>query len=248
MLIDSFMFYNELDVLELRLQTLDKYVDVFILVESEVNHVGGPKECFFENNKARFSKWLPKIKHIIVRADQAPVDPDPWSREKHQRWCILKALVGVHDDAVIMISDVDEIPDLTKFTPTRVTSSIHMWMYEYSFKYLFIGEPWIGTVVTCVRLIKQFGPNHFRDKRWKFPVIQNAGWHLSSFGNAAHVLNKMHTFAHAKDGHHAAQTIETFEEFILKGIHTDGKGRLVPRPKEIPLPGPISELKRLGLL
>lgn len=54
MLVDTFMFYNELDVLELRLRTLEPYVDKFVIVEAEVNHVGGPKELFFEKNKERF--------------------------------------------------------------------------------------------------------------------------------------------------------------------------------------------------
>jgi hypothetical protein len=99
-------------------------------------------------------------------------------------------------------------------------------MFEYSFKYLFINEPWFGTVITNCELFKHVGPNYLRDNRWKFTPIRFAGWHLSSFGNPAHVCNKMHTFAHAKDGHHDAQTTETFEQFISEGIHTDGKTKL----------------------
>lgn len=48
MLCDTFMFYNEFDVLELRLEVLDRYVDRFVLVEAEVNHVGGPKASLFQ--------------------------------------------------------------------------------------------------------------------------------------------------------------------------------------------------------
>jgi hypothetical protein len=51
MLVDAFMFSDELDILELRLECLDEHVDRFVLVESEVNHVGGPKELLFQNNK-----------------------------------------------------------------------------------------------------------------------------------------------------------------------------------------------------
>jgi beta-1,4-mannosyl-glycoprotein beta-1,4-N-acetylglucosaminyltransferase len=61
MLVDTFMFYNELTVLELRLNLLDEYVDRFVLVESEVNHKGGPKPLFFQENKDRFAKWAHKI-------------------------------------------------------------------------------------------------------------------------------------------------------------------------------------------
>jgi beta-1,4-mannosyl-glycoprotein beta-1,4-N-acetylglucosaminyltransferase len=250
MLVDTFMFYNEYDILELRLEVLDRYVDRFVLVESEVNHVGGPKELFFEKNKERYTKWLPKITHIIVTADESPKDENPWSREKYQRECILRGVKDVPDGSIIMVSDVDEIPDL-RIVPyeklPHVLNSVHMWMFEYSLDYLFTGEPWFGTVLTTAEVFKRVGPNALRDGRWKFPVIQRAGWHLSSFGNAEHVCNKMHTFAHAKDGHHASQTPQTFEFFIEQGIHTDGHTPLVKRPPEVPLPAPVEVLQRLGL-
>jgi hypothetical protein len=250
MLVDGFMFYNELDILELRFELLDSYVDRFILVEAEVNHVGGPKELFFDKNKERYAKWLHKVTHVILRAGECPTDPSPWSREKYQRDGILRGLTDVSDNAIIMISDVDEIPDMTKVPFERlphVVTSVHMWMFEYSLDYLFTGEPWFGTVITNVELLKRMGPNYFRDNRWKFPPVTYAGWHLSSFGNSKHVLNKMHTFAHAKDGHHASQTEETFEYFISQGIHTDGKTILVRRPPEVPLPGSVDTLRRLKL-
>jgi beta-1,4-mannosyl-glycoprotein beta-1,4-N-acetylglucosaminyltransferase len=261
MLVDGFMFYNELDILELRLSLLDEYVDRFILVEAEVNHVGGPKELFFKNNIERFSKWTHKIIHIVVTAEEAPKDENPWSREKFQRGCILRGLEEcisvngsfhskVPDDSLVMISDVDEIPNLEiiKFEQLQhVVNSVHMWMFEYSLDYVFTGEPWIGTVITVCKHVKKDGPNYYRDHRWKFPVVPYAGWHLSSFGNPHHVWNKMQTFAHAKDGHHASQTPELFDFYIKQGLHTDGKTRLVLRPPEVPLPAPIEVLKRLNL-
>ena len=250
MLVDTFMFYNEFDVLELRLETLDKYVDRFVLVEAELNHVGTSKELFFQNNRDRYAKWLHKITHIIVTADESPKDENPWSREKYQRECILRGVQDVPDGSIIMVSDVDEIPDL-RIIPyeklPHVLNSVHMWMFEYSFDYLFTGEPWFGTVITTAELFKRAGPNALRDGRWKFPCIQYAGWHLSSFGNAEHVCNKMHTFAHAKDGHHATQTPQTFKFFIEQGVHTDGHTPLVRRPPEVPLPAPDEVLRRLGL-
>jgi len=244
------MFYNELDVLELRLELLDDYVDEFILVEAAVNHVGGKKELFFQNNRERYTKWLPKIRHVIVTEEEAPKDPNPWSREKYQRECIMRGIIDAPDTAIIMISDVDEIPDMSIVPYERlphVVNSIHMWMFEYSLDYLFVGEPWFGTVITNVELVRRMGANYFRDNRWKFPLIQYAGWHLSSFGTPMHVWNKMQTFAHAKDGHHAAQTPEMFKKWIEEGVHTDGETKLVRRPEVVPLPAPVEVLRRLNL-
>jgi beta-1,4-mannosyl-glycoprotein beta-1,4-N-acetylglucosaminyltransferase len=251
MLVDTFMFYNEFDILELRLEVLDKYVDRFVLVEAEVNHVGGPKELFFQNNRDRYTKWLHKITHVIVTAEESPKDPNPWAREKYQRECILRGLDGVPNEAIVMVSDVDEIPDLA-IVPfeklPHIVNSVHMWMFEYSLDYLFTGEAWIATVITNCELLKRQGPNYFRDNRWKFPIIRHAGWHLSSFGTPEHVCNKMHTYAHGKDPHHAIMTPETFREYITSGIHTDGKTSLYPRPPEVPLPAPVEVLRRLKLI
>jgi beta-1,4-mannosyl-glycoprotein beta-1,4-N-acetylglucosaminyltransferase len=247
MLVDTFMFYNEFDVLEMRFRILEPYVDKFVLVEAEVNHVGGPKELFFEKNKERFEKWLNRIEHVIVKADECPKDTNPWSREKYQRECILRGLenVCVSDDNVVMISDVDEIPDLTRIhwehLPQAVIS-VHMWMYQYNFKFMFTGEPWVGTVITTYGLVKTNGPNYFRDRRWNFPLVQYAGWHLSSFGDGKHIVNKMKTFAHAldKNDHKQFQTEENINRWIKEGLHLDGMKELTPRPDGAPLP-PLPE-------
>ena len=251
MLVDTFMFYNELDVLELRLEVLDRYVDRFVLVESEVNHKGGPKELFFEKNKERYTKWLPKITHIIVTAEESPKDQDPWCREKYQRECILRGVADVPNESIIMVSDVDEIPDLARVPFEKlphVLNSVHMWMFEYSLDYLFTGEPWFGTVITTAELFKRVGPNALRDGRWKFPYIPYAGWHLTSFGDAKHVANKHQTFAHCNDARDHSMTEQTFKFFIEHGIHTDGHTPLRKRPDDIPLPAPLEVHQRLKFI
>lgn len=63
---DSFIFFNELDILEIRLNTLNDKVDTFILVESTVSHSGKEKPLFYEENKKRFEKFNHKIVHCIV--------------------------------------------------------------------------------------------------------------------------------------------------------------------------------------
>ncbi len=237
MIVDAFMFYNELDVLEFRLNLLDSYVDRFVLVESEVTHAGGPKPLFFEQNKERYSKWLPKIKHIVLTTDEAPTDENPWSREKCQRGLVLRGMEDLPEDTIVMVSDVDEIPNMSKVTfGFKSCISLHMFMFEYSFDYMFTGEPWVGTTITRLKDLRQLGPNFFRDTRWRHQIIPYAGWHLSSFGDAAHVVNKLTTFAHANDPHELEWNIETFEKVIADGIHTDGKTKLLPRPDNVILP------------
>lgn len=239
MIVDTFQFFNELDILELRLKNLDPYVDLFVLSESPVTHAGNPKPLFFEENKERFSKWLPKIRHIICPPCEGT---GLWDREKHQRECVLLGMEDVPDDATVMISDVDEIPDMKRviqLEPTK-TQSVHMYMFEFSFDYMFTGEPWFGTVVTNAKAFKKLRPNFFRDNRWKFPYISYAGWHCSSFGDADHVWHKLQNYAHAADDKHKGQTIEEIKNYVLNGIHADGTIKLIKRPMDIPLPENIA--------
>jgi len=250
MLVDGFMFYNEFDILELRLELLDRYVDKFILVEAEVNHRGEPKELFFQNNKERYAKWLHKIAHVVITAEESPKDRSCWSREKYQRDGVLRGMTDVPDSAIIMVSDVDEIPDMTKIPFEKLphlTCSVHMFMFEYSLDYMFTGEPWFGTVITTVDNFKKFGPNYFRDNRWKFPAFQHCGWHLSSFGDGKHVWNKLTTYAHSLDATHVVHPVECYDDFIKEGLRGDGKTRLLRRPAEVPLPGSVDTLRRLKL-
>ncbi|BAT22053.1 hypothetical protein AR679_gp027 [Yellowstone lake phycodnavirus 1] len=252
MLIDAFMFYNELDILELRLTLLDEYVDQFVLVEAEVNHVGGEKPLYFKENSERFSKWLHKIRYVLVTKEVAPTDKNPWSREKFQREAILAGVQDAPGDALIMISDVDEIPDMAKVPFEKMPAgviSIHMYMFNYSFDYMFVDEHWVGTVITTLDLARKWSVNYFRDERWKFPVLPEAGWHLSSFGDEKMVLNKLKTFAHALDDndHRHLQTEENIKEWIKEGKFVDGRTALLPRPIEVPLPGSVEVLRRLKM-
>lgn len=234
MIVDAFMFYNELDILEKRLKLLDGVVDKFILVESEETHVGNQKPLFFKLNKERYSKWLDKIVHVIVPKNNKLIfESDKYSIEVYQRHQIVKGLVNVPNDATVLISDVDELPDPEILRVVKPEAALHMYMFEYSFDYMFTGEVWIGTVVTTARNVKEKGPNFFRYNRWNFPIVKNAGWHCSSFGDYHHVFNKIKNYLHAEDDKHQGQTIEDFENYVKNGIHSDGKTKLIKTPDEL---------------
>ena len=109
-IIDSFIFYNELDLLNLRLHENNNVVDYFILVEANKTFANNNKPFYFEENKNKFDNFLHKIIHIKV--DDMPNNTDNWEREWHQRNCIERGLVQIpdlNDTDIIFISDVDEI-------------------------------------------------------------------------------------------------------------------------------------------
>jgi beta-1,4-mannosyl-glycoprotein beta-1,4-N-acetylglucosaminyltransferase len=233
MLIDAFIFYNELDILEKRLKLLDGIVDKFVLVESVETHVGNAKPLFYEENKDRFSKWNDKIVHVIVPKNTDEIKDNFFLEMRHRDY-IRKGIEWVDDDdARIMISDVDELPDPIIVQKVKPDFVFNMLMFEYSFDYMFMGEPWFGTVLTTVGKVRERGPNFFRYNRWRFPVLKQAGWHCSSFGDHKHVFNKITNYLHSGDDKHQGQTLEDFEKYVNNGIHSDGTTRLVKTPPSV---------------
>ncbi len=75
---DCFIFNHELELLEIRLNILDKYVDKFILTEGDTTFSGNPKESIYLQNKDKFSKWEDKIVHNYINV---PEVESPWDRE-----------------------------------------------------------------------------------------------------------------------------------------------------------------------
>jgi beta-1,4-mannosyl-glycoprotein beta-1,4-N-acetylglucosaminyltransferase len=108
-LYDCFTFFNELDILDIRLAELAGVVDYFVLAEATRGFTGKPKPLHYADNAARYGAYRHKIIHVVV--DDLPADaPDAWRREYFQRNAIARGLGGAAEDDVIMLSDADEIP------------------------------------------------------------------------------------------------------------------------------------------
>jgi hypothetical protein len=108
MIYDCFTFFNELELLEVRLHELSGVVDKFVLVEATQTFTGRPKPLHYAENRGRFSRFHEQIIHVIV--DDLPQSDDPWVVEHFQRNCISRGLSQCRPDDWIMVSDVDEIP------------------------------------------------------------------------------------------------------------------------------------------
>ena len=108
---DCFTFFNELDLLELRLTELSDIVDRFVLVESTLTHMGQPKPLYYAENKERFAAFRDRIIHIVVDdMPDAAAEKDPWVREIGQRDAIARGLTEARPRDRIIVSDLDEIP------------------------------------------------------------------------------------------------------------------------------------------
>ena len=113
---DCFQFFNEEHILDLRINILNEFVDFFVIVESTTDHQGNLKKLNFNSNQ--FKKFENKIIYIIVDdAAETIKKKHFWGEsliEQHQRNSIMRGLKKCHDNDLIILSDVDEIPDLTK--------------------------------------------------------------------------------------------------------------------------------------
>jgi hypothetical protein len=118
MIYDCFTFFNELELLELRLHELSGVVDKFVLVEATRTHSNQPKALVYQENRARFQEFHDKIIHVVV--DDMPNAKNAWALENFQRECIARGLVSCRPDDLVLVSDLDEIP-----RATTVTLAIH---------------------------------------------------------------------------------------------------------------------------
>ena len=114
---DCFLFFNELELLELRLHELADAVDKFVLVEATRTHSNKPKPLVYLENRARFERFHNKIIHVVV--EDSPDTKDSWKIENFQRNCIARGLAGCRPDDLVMISDLDEIPSATAVVAAR---------------------------------------------------------------------------------------------------------------------------------
>lgn len=191
MLHDTFLFFNELDLLEMRLTELDSVVDRFVICESTRTFQGAEKPLYFQRNRHMFDRWQDKIIHVVY--DSPDRDCSSWEREKAQRDEILKGLRKGHPNDLILISDVDEIPhpdDLAAASPPA----------------RFVG-PMCYYFLNCQAVNYQLpGPKLYRACLMKRPSSARYGknptkgrqWHFSYLGGVEAIQTKLLAFSHTE--------------------------------------------------
>ena len=200
--IDCFIFYNELDMLEFRLNELNDVVDYFVLVECIKTHTNNDKELYFENNKNRFSKFLDKIIHIIVK-DNIPQTNSAWDREKYQRFCIDEGIkkLNLNNEDIIIIADLDEIPDTKTVLNLKNNGvdgiyNLEMDLYYYNITCKY-DKKWLQPkILNYGSYIKYNSPHVIFRELPNIPIIKNGGWHFSYFGDVEFIKNKLRNFTH----------------------------------------------------
>ncbi len=211
---DCFLFYNELELLEIRLNEMNDSVDKFVIVEACETFRGNPKSYIFEENKHLFEKFADKIIHVKV--DQKVYTENPWIRERFQRQQIMRGLVGCHKNDIVILSDIDEIvrgsklPEIIELLQSRKAQAVVCEQDMYLGFFNRYQSKWHGTVCTNYHVIKRISTKSTRRLRnmqerlmrrtgvTKMICLPDAGWHFTSIGGVARQILKLESYSHAE--------------------------------------------------
>ena len=225
-IVDCFMYFDEDMMLDLRLNVLDKYVSRFIICEATYNHNGQKKKLNFNINN--FSKFKSKIDYVVL--DKQPdnlriihkddvgkkrehkILDNALIRENFQRNFVHNKLMGFDDNDLILINDLDEIPDLEKFQYKKKITIFQQKMLYFKFNLMYPDILWSGSKICKKKHL--VNPQWLRNiKTRKYPlwrldilfskkrynniqIIKEGGWHFTNIKSAEEIHHKMKNFLH----------------------------------------------------
>ncbi|MBU3558359.1 hypothetical protein [Polynucleobacter sp. Nonnen-W13] len=234
--IDCFLFFQELELLDIRLDYLNNNVDIFVIVESKQAFSGVSKEYIFELNKERYKKYLHKIVYYKIDEfyssyddlrDNLSIGNDVqlkilnfleannryskkqihWVLDTYHRECIHIPLSNIaKDEDLIIISDLDEIPNIDNMNSmySKISDEYGYYFIQKEFRYFlnyYYSNNWIGSNVLKYIKLKNISLNDLRyDSKknrniTKFPV-KNGGYHFTNCGGIAAIKSKIEQWGH----------------------------------------------------
>ena len=248
---DCFMYFDEDLILDLRLNTLNKFIDYFVIVESIYNHKGEKRKLKF--NIKKFKKFNKKIIYLIhnqipreikqIKKNDSEHEKNTKYifnaifRENSQRNYILKGLEKAKDNDIVLISDVDEIPNLEKVNFKTLKNKLIFFnqeMFYYKFNLRLPNFKWIGTKSCKKKYLKN--PQWLRNiKDRKYPfyrldtffsdkkfsnvkIIKNGGWHFTNIKTAEQIRYKLKSYLHHREFEVNPVTKSQIEKLIKNKI------------------------------
>jgi len=223
------MFCDEEMLLDIRLNTLNKFVDKFIIVESKFTHSGKKRDLIFDINK--FQKFKDKINYLVVenlpkgiepintyddeRTKETKVILNACKRENDHRNRILDLLKSAEPNDQVIISDVDEIPNLEKVNFNSIRNKIILFnqkMFYYKFNLILENMNWHGSKSCKMKnLISPQWLREVKDKKYPFWridtffskkkysdifFVQEGGWHFTNIKTPEEIDKKLRSYLH----------------------------------------------------
>jgi len=223
------MFCDEEMLLDIRLNTLNKFVDKFIIVESKFTHSGKKRDLIFDINK--FQKFKDKINYLVVESLPKGIEPintyddertketkvilNACKRENDHRNRILDLLKSAEPNDQVIISDVDEIPNLEKINFNSIRNKIILFnqkMFYYKFNLILENMNWHGSKSCKMKnLISPQWLREVKDKKYPFWridtffskkkysdifFVQEGGWHFTNIKTPEEIDKKLRSYLH----------------------------------------------------
>ena len=235
MVVDSFIYFNESELVDLRIKYLNDLVDYFVVVEADVTHQGKKKTWNFPSLlNGSLKEFSHKIKYHQIKIDMKEAESSPgwihahakggrsWKIENMQRNYIQEACKDFASKDIIIISDVDEIPSRDKINFIKncdfkiiAPVAFEQFLFHLNCNYLNLSK-WIGSVATTKDILEKYKPQDLRNSKLRISYFVRAGWSFSSFGGIKKVQQKIEAFAHTeynkdiyKDEKHLKKCFET---------------------------------------
>jgi len=241
---DTFSFHNELDLLDLKLHELDRWIDYFVLVEATLTHSGLPKPLYYNENRDRFVEFRHKIIHIIVdnmpftsEQIQNAITPqdrkwldtgyqlgDNWVRERYQRNQIMRGLTSCKPDDIIIIEDADEIvkPSVLEHIEETIvdgSNAVQQTLNTYYMNWQCTNMFWAGSKILKYKFVNN--PSEHRFHTPASGIILNGGWHYGYLGGSKEIETKLKSFAHQE--YYIPEVINNLENKL--NLKLDALGR-----------------------
>ena len=245
---DCFTYFNEDLLLSLRLHTLARVVDRFVVAESTHTFTGKPKPIHFD--PARFPEFRDRITHVVV--DDMPTHlGDAWANEAHQRNALLRGLTDAASDDWIMISDVDEIPRpeaIVRYRPWNLSATFIQRHYNYFLNNLAVRsqeslEPrwWVRPKITTLSHLRNFfgtpenlrvfkrepglsGTVQYLQRKLRHQRLAEGGWHFAWMMTPEQMVHKLESFSHTEFDRPHIKSVAAITSAIQAGRDIMGKG------------------------
>ncbi len=245
-IIDCFMYYDEDLVLDIRLNVLDKYVSNFVICEANFNHNGTKRELKFDINN--FSKFKEKIIYIPLKQQpenlrivenhddknlkNSKILDNAVLRENFQRNYLQNAIKKFDNDDLIIISDLDEIPNLEKFIYKANLTFFEQKMFFYKFNLVQKDFIWYGSRACKKKhLLNPQWLRNIRSKKyplWKLNIyfskkkynsvnfIKDGGWHFTNIKKPEEIDYKMKNYLHHLEYEESGLGVENIKKIIAE--------------------------------
>ena len=241
------MYFDEEIVVDLRLNTLNEFVDYFVIVESKFTHKGDPRKLKFNHKK--FEKFKDKIIYLVYDELSQKIETlekddneseksrkyilNALYRENGQRNHIVKGLSDANKDDIILISDVDEIPNMTEIDFNNINEKIILFkqdMFYYKFNLKMPNLKWTGTK-GCKKkdLISPQWLRNIKDRKYSFfridtffsetkytsiKILNNGGWHFSNIKTPKEIEHKLRSYLHHREFDEKPLSIDEINQII----------------------------------